>query len=57
MGIHYITEDCINCGTCDDVCPVDAISEVGDIHVIDQDLCTDCGACDDVCPVDVIKAG
>ena len=57
MGTHYITEDCINCGACDDVCPVDAISEVGEIHVIDQDLCTDCGACDDVCPVDVILIG
>ncbi len=57
MGTHYITEDCINCGACDDVCPVDAISEQGDLHVIDQELCTDCGACDDVCPVDVIIPG
>jgi Fe-S-cluster-containing hydrogenase component 2 len=36
---------------------VDAISEQGGLHIIDQDLCTDCGACDDVCPVDVIKTG
>ncbi len=54
MATHNITDDCINCGACVDVCPVDAISEQGDIHVIDQAVCTDCGACDDVCPVDAI---
>ncbi len=25
METHYITDDCTMCGTCDDVCPVDAI--------------------------------
>ncbi len=55
MGTHYITEDCTNCGACDDVCPVDAISDTGSIHVIELETCTDCGACDDVCPVEAIK--
>jgi ferredoxin len=55
MGTHYITDDCINCGACADVCPVDAISEKGELHVVDQPTCTDCGACDEVCPVDAIK--
>lgn len=53
---HKITEDCTNCGACEDACPVEAIKESGDIRVIDADTCTDCGACVDECPVDAIKA-
>jgi len=53
---YTITDDCTNCGACDEECPVDAISEEGDKRVIDPDLCTDCGACVDACPVDAIKA-
>ncbi len=56
MGAHKINDECINCGACAPVCPVEAISEAGDVHVIDQDTCTDCGACVDVCPVDAIDA-
>lgn len=53
---HTITEECTNCGACEDACPVEAISEKGDLRVIDADTCTDCGACVDECPVDAIKA-
>lgn len=53
---YTITEECINCGACDDSCPLGAISEQGDVRVIDADACTDCGACVDCCPVDAIKA-
>ncbi len=55
MGTHWIDDGCINCAACDEVCPVVAISEQGDVHVIDKETCADCGACDSVCPVDVIK--
>jgi NAD-dependent dihydropyrimidine dehydrogenase PreA subunit len=34
---------------------VEAISEKGEVHVIDPEVCTDCGACNEVCPVDAIK--
>ncbi|MEZ4484122.1 MAG: 4Fe-4S binding protein [Syntrophotaleaceae bacterium] len=47
---YTITEECINCGACDDSCPLGAISEQGDVRVIDADACTDCGACVDCCP-------
>jgi len=56
-----ITEECISCKACMDVCPNNAISEVDDIiTVIDPNLCTECVGfenepqCADVCPVDAI---
>jgi len=53
---YTITEECINCGACEPVCPVNAISEQGDARVIDAGTCIDCAACVDTCPVDAIKA-
>jgi len=51
---HKITSECIQCGTCADECPEEAISEGEEIYIIDPELCIDCGACADVCPVDAI---
>ncbi len=51
---YNINQDCINCGACDDSCPVGAISEAGDKRAIDADNCIDCGACVDTCPVGAI---
>jgi ferredoxin len=54
----YITDACINCGACVPECPNDAISEGGDIYVIDPERCTECvgfhekEACQAVCPVE-----
>lgn len=53
---YTINEECINCGACEPVCPVNSISEQGDARVIDAGTCIDCGACVDTCPVDAIKA-
>lgn len=53
---YTINDECINCAACADTCPVDAISEQGDVHVIDAATCTDCGACVDSCPVSAIEA-
>lgn len=47
---YIINQDCIACGACKPVCPVEAIAE-GDIYKIDEATCTDCGSCADVCPV------
>ena len=52
---HVITDECISCGTCEEECPTEAISEGEDTYVIDPEKCTDCGACVEVCPVDCIE--
>jgi ferredoxin len=54
---HFITDECISCGSCQSVCPVEAISEGDDKYVIDPKLCTDCGTCAEQCPVEAIKPG
>lgn len=52
---HLIdSASCINCGACDETCPVSSISEAGDKRVIDAGSCIDCGACVDSCPVSAI---
>jgi len=43
-------EKCLGCGQCLKNCPSKAISEQGDVCVIDQSLCSRCGICFDVCP-------
>jgi ferredoxin len=47
-------DECIACGSCVDVCPVEAIT-LDDIAVIDEEKCTDCGACVEECPTDAIE--
>ncbi len=57
-----ITEDCINCGACEDECPNGAISLGSDSFVIDPALCTECVGfsseqmCAAACPPDVCIA-
>ncbi len=51
---YTINDSCTNCGVCEAECPVNAISEAGDVRVIDADLCTECGVCYDVCPAGAI---
>ncbi|MEK7805779.1 MAG: 4Fe-4S binding protein, partial [Planctomycetota bacterium] len=41
---------------CESECPVNAISESGEVRIINADLCTDCGNCVAVCPVEAILA-
>jgi ferredoxin len=55
--VHKINpEECIGCGACSGVCPVEAISQAGDKYKIDPEKCTDCGACVDTCPTGAISA-
>ncbi len=62
---NIVTGDCVNCGTCETVCPV-ASSEPGKkaifsefydgrvVRTVDLDTCTFCGKCAEECPVDAI---
>lgn len=47
--------DCICCGSCAAVCPIDAIQMGDSSYIIDTSLCVNCGACVDFCPVDAIR--
>ena len=48
--MYVISEGlCSACGLCADICPTEAISQVGE-YKINQDLCTKCGICSDDCP-------
>ena len=55
MGTHFITVDCTTCATCVDACPLLAITDEGEIPVINAETCIDCGACEEACPFDAIK--
>ena len=51
-----ITDACVSCGTCVNICPVKAIVD-GDSHYeIEADKCVDCGACEADCPTKAIEA-
>ncbi|HUT01466.1 MAG TPA: 4Fe-4S binding protein [Phycisphaerae bacterium] len=54
---YVISDECTKCGTCAEVCPVEAISEGDDKYEIDPELCTDCGQCEAECPVEAISPG
>lgn len=49
MQYIIIEEKCSACGLCADVCPVEAISQIGPYSIDDQ-LCIQCGICLDECP-------
>ena len=55
---EIIEEDCVGCGQCVKVCPVDAISGTPkESYQIDAETCIACGACTSKCPVDAIVQG
>ena len=55
---YFITESCIGCGVCVDVCPQKCIGTSGRPLVIEQEHCLHCGNCWRECPADaVIKRG
>ena len=49
-----ITDDCIACGACRDICSFKAIEEGQPYRVIPEN-CDDCGSCSTVCPVGAIE--
>jgi len=43
-------EECITCGNCVDICPVDAVTINGDSSAVDEEWCIGCGLCVSRCP-------
>ncbi len=56
VEVEYgITDACVGCGACADVCIANAITNDGDRYQIDWDICLQCGACMAICPADAIN--
>ena len=52
---RVIGDACVSCGSCEAVCPSNAISQGEEHYEINPDLCVDCGQCQEGCPVDAIS--
>jgi ferredoxin len=52
---YKVGDACVNCGSCDSECPVEAIAEKDGKRWIDPAKCQDCGACAGVCPTEAIS--
>jgi NADH-quinone oxidoreductase subunit F len=51
-----ITDDCIGCTKCAQICPSGAIDfRPHEVHEIDTEKCVRCGGCKQICPVDAVE--
>ena len=51
---YFITDACIGCGSCVEVCPQRCIDPSAIPYVVEQDHCLHCGNCMSVCPVNAV---
>jgi Fe-S-cluster-containing hydrogenase component 2 len=50
MPVQVDLEKCTGCGTCADVCPVEAIEVEEDKSKVNEEECVECGTCVEECP-------
>ena len=59
MAVYFIREtehdECIGCGACEEICPVDAVKIIDDQADVDLDWCIGCGVCVTACPTEAIS--
>ncbi len=55
MAATVDAEKCTGCGSCVEVCPVEAIKVENDVAVVSEDTCTECGLCENECPTEAIS--
>lgn len=56
MDKAYVdTDNCINCGICEDNCRFNAISEKNNLYQVDYYACEGCGVCEVVCPTGAVS--
>lgn len=48
-------EECMGCGACAEICPVDALRLENDVVVLDKDWCIGCGVCAVSCPTEAVS--
>lgn len=51
---YFITDKCIGCGKCMEVCPQNCI-DAGNPYTVRQENCLHCGNCLTVCPADAVE--
>ena len=54
---YVITDKCVGCGTCAEVCPTNTIRMVNGIPIWEGDACTQCLACLNRCPQEASQFG
>lgn len=59
MATYFLREtdedECTGCGSCVEICPVDALKLEDEIPRVDEEWCIGCGVCATVCPSGAIK--
>lgn len=55
-NIAVVSEECVACGCCENVCPLNAISVFKGLYAkVMETKCIGCGKCQKACPASVIS--
>lgn len=57
MAVIVDLEKCTGCGTCEEVCPIEAIKVEDGKAKVDAETCVDCGTCIEECVEKAISEG